>query len=359
MPLQPSPKLAEPDRGPLAEKAKQQMSGSAILAELYELQVRRKFYISVVNKQTNAAKALVRRALGWRYDSDEGSRTKMNGKAARIVASAIAGKEQREDDVIAFASLRADLAVIAQAIHPCANARHEIELAMQRSVRRLPIYEWAKEVKGLGERGLAVILAEAGDLSGYPKKGHLWKRLGLAPYKDKAYSTWRREGGLSADEWTDAGYSPRRRAEVFAVISEPLLKAQLIGKEKSGTKHGQAKGPYGEIYVRRREHLDEAHPDWTPKHCQMDALRVMTKILLRDLLREWKREKANNVVPDRAKPELPSSVTNGRTAIVAMSKMTSLGVPSARAVEKAMLQVPDKAAVLLPSDGADLHGGVG
>jgi hypothetical protein len=350
-----------------------------VLAKLYELQVRRKFYISVVNKQTNAAKALVRRALGWRYDSDEGSRTKMNGKAARIVAAAIAGKPQRQEDEIAFASLWDDLLVVAGSIEPCAEARHDIELAMERAVRGLPVYAWAKEVKGLGERGLAVILAEAGDLSGYPKKGHLWKRLGLAPFKGKACSTWRREGGLSAAEWVEAGYSAPRLAQIFAVISKPLLQAQLVSKEKSSTKHGQAKGPYGAIYVRRREHLDEAHPDWTPKHCQMDALRVMTQILLRDLLREWKatedhpgvanearvevssakRREAIPAVPTKARAWLPPGETDGRTAIRPVSERTIRRLPSARAVEKASNVVPEMANQALPSDGADLHEGVG
>ena len=58
---------------------------SAALDELAELQVRRKFYIGITNKQTNAAKALVRRYLGWHYDSDEGDREKLNAQAARVV----------------------------------------------------------------------------------------------------------------------------------------------------------------------------------------------------------------------------------------------------------------------------------
>src|SRR5690606_28745070 len=122
-------------------------------------------------------KALVRRALGWRYDEDEAARKKLNARAERIVAAALAGKEQAEGDAGIYAVLAYDLATVGVAIEPCVKARHEIELEMKRIVRSLPIFQWAKGVKGLGELGLAVILAEAGDLSGYPKKGHLWKRL--------------------------------------------------------------------------------------------------------------------------------------------------------------------------------------
>lgn len=270
--------IAEAGQAGCADKAVRSVPASALIDHLAELQVRRKFYIGVVNKQTNAVKALVRRALGWRYDEDEDDREKTNGRAARIVAAALAGKPQKPEDADVFGALAFDLATVAAAIEPCTKARHEIELEMKRVVRKLPVFEWAKDVKGLGELGLAVILAEAGDLSNYPKKGHLWKRLGLAPFEGKAYSTWRMKGGLTAEDWTEAGYSPRRRAEIYAVVSEPLFRANTV-----------AAGPYRAVYDRRRERTAEAHPDWTKAHSHMDALRVMTKYLLRDLWREWRR----------------------------------------------------------------------
>lgn len=293
-----------PDASPVAEIGRHAVAGqakggvpiSASIDQLAELQVRRKFWIGNVNKQTNAVKALVRRGLGWRYDEDEADREKVNGRAARIVAAALAGKDQKPEDQAVFSALASDLAAVATAIEPCAAARHEIELEMKRIVRKLPIFAWAKEVKGFGELGLAVVLAEAGDLSGYPKKGHLWKRLGLAPFEGKAYSTWRMKGGLTAEDWTEAGYSPRRRAEVYAVISEPLFRAQSV-----------AQGPYRAIYDRRREATAVAHPDWTKAHSHMDALRVITKILLRDLWQEWRR--AYVVVPSQASADEPAADT--------------------------------------------------
>lgn len=265
-----------------ADKAVSLVPVSASIDQLAELQVRRKFYIGTVNKQTNAIKALVRRGLGWRYDEEEGDREKVNGRAARIVAAAMSGKEQKPEDAEVFGALSFDLAVVSAAIEPCQKARHEIELDMKRTVRKLPIYVWAKSVHGLGELGLAVILAEAGDLSKYPKKGHLWKRLGLAPFEGQAYSTWRMKGGLNAEEWTEAGYSPRRRAEIYAVISEPLFRAQSV-----------ACGPYREAYDRRRELTAVTHPGWSKAHSHMDGLRIMTKLMIRDLWNEWNRLAAN------------------------------------------------------------------
>lgn len=272
---------------------------SPFVDHLAELQVRRKTYIAAVNKQTNAIKALVRRALGWRYDEEDGDREAVNKRASRIVTAALAGKDQKVEDEAVFAALAADLAVFAAAIDPMQKARHEVELEMKRLARKLPVFAWAREVKGLGELGLAVIIAEAGDLAKYPKKGHLWKRLGLAPHQGKAYSTWRTKGGLSAEDWTAAGYSPRRRAEVYAVISEPLFRAQSV-----------AAGPYRAIWERRREATSIAHPDWTKAHSHMDGLRVMTKYLIRDLWVAWRRVMAE--APDRAMPQLPAAEPNRR-----------------------------------------------
>lgn len=273
--------VAEMRRSIGADKASVAVPVSALIDQLAELQVRRKFWIGNVNKQTNAVKALVRRGLGWRYDEDEGARDKVNARAARIVAAALAGKEQKPEDAAIFGALASDLAAVSASIAPCAAARHEIELEMKRIARKLPAYPWAKEVKGLGELGLAVIIAEAGDLSSYPKKGHLWKRLGLAPLDGKAYSTWRMKGGLTAEDWTEAGYSPRRRAEIYAVISEPMFRAQSV-----------AQGPYRAIYDRRREATAINHPDWTKAHSHMDGLRIMTKYLIRDLWNAWKEQAA-------------------------------------------------------------------
>ena len=251
---------------------------SELIDLLAELQVRRKFYINAVNRQTNAAGALVRRALGWRTEASEDDRESVKGRAARIVAAALAGKPQKAADAEVAQAVAADLAIVAASIEPLLKVRGEVELQMKKATRRLPVHAWAKGVQGFGELGLAVIVGEAGDLARFPAKGHLWKRFGLAPHQGKAYSTWRSSGGLTSEDWIAAGYSPRRRAEMFAVIGDPLFRRQsMVG------------GPYRAVYDRRRAATAISHPDWTKAHSHADALRVMTKFLLRDLWREWRR----------------------------------------------------------------------
>ena len=76
-----------------------------------------------------------------------------------------------------------------------------------------------------------------------------------------------------------------------------LVNTQVESKEKSGTKHGKAKGPYGEAYVRRREHTDISHPDWTPMHGRMDAIRYVMKKFIRDLWIAWRKAEDKNFKP--------------------------------------------------------------
>lgn len=278
--------------------------------QLAELQVRRKFYIAAANRQANAAKALMRRYLGWRYDAEESERDKVNEAAARIVADALDGKVS--------GTAVPDLLVVRDTIEPMRQARATVEADMKRLVRTLPVHAWAKTVAGFGDLGVAVLLGEAGDLAGYPKKGHLWKRLGLAPFQGKAYSTWRREGGLTAEDWVAAGYSPRRRAEMFAVIAEPLLRHQTM-----------TAGPYRAIYDQRRAATAVTHPDWSKGHSHADAMRIMTKRLVRDAWVEYRRAKHD--APAMATKRLPA----GRRAVVEARESADQDLPAGTASESA------------------------
>lgn len=287
----------------------------ALCVQLAELQVRRKFYIGLINQQTNAAKALVRRGLGWAADGEDGTRAAINARAARIVSVALAGKDQKPEDESVAAALGADLLVVGGAIQPLEKARHAIELDITRAARKLPVAEWVEGVRGFGEKTLGVLIGETGNLSNYATPDKVWKRLGLAPHDGKAYSTWRRQGGLTAEEWMRAGYAPARLAQVFSCLSEPLLKSQT-----------PVMGPYRQRYDARRARTAETHPDWTKAHSHADALRVMTKKAVSDLWSEWRR--ADPIVqPDHP---LPAANLPPRGEPPAMSRLTSISaVPGA------------------------------
>ncbi|MDR3488734.1 MAG: hypothetical protein P4M05_28005 [Bradyrhizobium sp.] len=251
---------------------------SALCGKLAELQVSRKFYIATATKISNAAGALVRRMLGWAKDIPEKEQAAIKARATRILKSALSGKEPHADDAAIHTALAGDLLVVVSTLEPLEKRRRAVELEMAKTARQLAVAAWAKQVRGLGDLALGIIVGEAGDLSNYASVDRLWKRLGLAPYQGKALSTWAREGGLKAEDWVAAGCSRRRRAEIFACVGDPVFRHQtMIG------------GPYRIVYEKRRARTSETHPDWSKLRSNLDALRIMTKALIEDLWKAWRK----------------------------------------------------------------------
>lgn len=328
------------------------MTSSETLDQLAELQAVRKFWIKSKNRQSNSLGAFIRLSLGWTPDLGEAESNAIKARAERIINAALKDLPQREDDEQFAERYLATITAMGANINSMKSHVNNVELDMKKIARTLPVYEWAKGVRGFGELGLAVIVAEAGDLSNYPRKGHLWKRFGLAPLEGRAMSTWRMKGGLSADDWKAAGYSPRRRSEMYAVIADPLIKCD---------------GPYRDIYLRRladehRKALEEGLiPATTGKatveswekrglpalqlvkeidpnahrsagHIAYRANRYMTKILLRDLWREWNLREADKLLPERAELHGPTGEPNERKAITGMPSQASAALPSAHLI---------------------------
>jgi hypothetical protein len=147
----------------------------------------------------------------------------------------------------------------------------------------LPVHAWQKDVRGFGEVGLARIVAECGDLSGYAGPAKVWKRMGVAVIDGERQ---RKVTGAAA---LTHGYVPRRAAIMFN-IGESLLKTN--------------DGAYRETYLRRKLIEQEAHPEWLtektvdrvtgksvtahPKHYHNRARRYMVKLLLKDLWQSWR-----------------------------------------------------------------------
>lgn len=148
------------------------------------------------------------------------------------------------------------------------------EREMLRLVKTLPVYPWAKSVRGFGPLNLAVLIGETGDLSNYANPAKVWKRLGLAPFKGKMPSTWKSKGGLSSEEWTEVGYSPRRRSCMY-VLSECLVKLNQGGAYR--TKYDTAKAAK----------IALADDKWPKLRCHRHGMLLAVKELVLDLWLQW------------------------------------------------------------------------
>jgi len=244
----------------------------------------RRFAMGIQQVLDNKLGAFVRiNATDWHPTDDESERTKANKEVAVIIKAA---REGQGDPLIIGM-----VAVTDKAREPADAERAKHEKAMETLAKQLPVAAWVENIPGFGMLGLATIIAETGDLAMYSNVAKVWKRLGYAPYKDKAGSTWKRPkwrnaDALTAEEWTENPFSGRRYALIHT-IGVWLKNKQWVGAAKTEDGVGIPNGYYGTVYAARRAHTSITHPEWTKAHAHMDGLRVMMKQVLKDLYLEW------------------------------------------------------------------------
>jgi hypothetical protein len=245
----------------------------------------RRYALKIQSKIDRALESFVRiNATDWHYDASEKEREEFNKEVRKIIAEARKG--EGEARIIGLVQ-KTD-----RGREPFDSVREAAESEMEKLAKTLPVADWIKSVHGAGLLGLATIVGEAGDLSLYPNPAKLWKRLGFAPYDGLAGSSWKRDTwrprALTKDEWIANPFSGERYA-LMHQIAVWLVNAQWIAAKKTDDGVGKPKGPYGEIYGKRRAHTAKIHPEWTKQHGRMDGLRVTMKAFLKDLLLEWHR----------------------------------------------------------------------
>jgi hypothetical protein len=291
-----------------------------IVNELRQHQRTRVFAIKELTRGRNATLAFVRTFIGYSTTMPEGDRKAVVKRAERIVAAIEAGRPAPQDDAAVADAVAGVVLAAVRCREPMEALRTAAEKRMEKLARSLPVWgAWAESVRGLGAKGLAVIVAEAGDPIGdFRSLSGLHKRLGLALVGD------RRQGdpgpSATAEDWIAHGYSARRRAEMHAVVAEPLLKAQSARTDADTGEVLRDAGPYRALYDRKRAEYDarveatrdlpatvggRANPDrWTPLRAHQGAMRYMTKKLIRDLHAAWRRAAAE-AAPTTAREQSP------------------------------------------------------
>lgn len=188
--------------------------------------------------------------------------------------------------------------------------RKQEEKLMCLGVIGLPAFEsfW-RPVRGLGELGFAQLIAEAGCLYGWDEDGEfvgyqnwskVWRRFGLHVFGGKAYATWRSQGGLTANQWVEAGYSTRRRSLMFNIVDSLLrCKTNVYHQRYQAFKAREFEKAAAEglKVVPAKKIPKGKEADYRSlKHVDLRARRKVAKALLRDLWKVWRRE-ANLIMP--------------------------------------------------------------
>jgi hypothetical protein len=280
---------------------------NAICLKLADLQKIRRFCIISQSRCDRSMQAAIASCIG--NDALDGTpepdRKSIFRRAATIMAAVEAGKpfdpplppgDPRQERLDSFLPL---IKLSAASREVWDDKREQTEKDMRVLAKQLPVWPWVQEnAKGVGDLGLARLVGEAPLIGQYVTHERLWKRFGVAVV-----------GGERQQRRTDKveallhGFAPARRAELWSVGSDTLLRAQWRGaKEDPNTGEmldGTPIGPYGKVYRDRRAHTlpriaeTEAleyknREKWTPKRCDSDARRVMSKEFLRDLWHIWR-----------------------------------------------------------------------
>lgn len=270
--------------------------------------------------------SFVRFTLGWSPDLPDAEKKGIKAHAKAIAEGKGGGDADGFAEIVAASKASRE---------PWAKMEKAASKEMEAAAKRLDVWrEFGEATPGFGALSLAIIIGEAGPLSNYPKKGHLWKRMGVAVLDGV------RQGGLEKtapkDDWIEHGYNRQRRSRLFT-IGDALIKAA---------------GPYREIYLARkafeRERAEAAGLTVLPSakitnrnratamsdgHIHRRAQRYMEKRLLRDLWQAWNRCEANRIAPEKATGILPSIDPIEREAFRKVPSGASEGLLPARPYE--------------------------
>jgi hypothetical protein len=124
------------------------------------------------------------------------------------------------------------------------------------------MFEPLTNIRGVGPVMAARIISQI-DITKVSKVSALWKWAGLAVSDGKADRPKKGE---------KLSYNPRLKSTMF-LFSDVQIKTR---------------GPYREDYDRAKEQYQKSHPDKTPKHIHMMAMRKASKLFLSHLWTEWR-----------------------------------------------------------------------
>ena len=156
--------------------------------------------------------------------------------------------------------------------------RKAVEKELEKMAKRLPVWAWCADVRGVGPLLLAGIVGESGDIGSYKSVSALWKRMGLAVISGG------RQRRVTGAEALDHGYSPERRSLMWN-LGDCIVKAQ-VRKHPDDEEARIGIGELGTLYLERKAY--EAERVETKAHAHNRAKRYVEKRFLRGLYSAWR-----------------------------------------------------------------------
>lgn len=227
----------------------------------------------IKNKIANLVKEALIRQLNLTFEK--------NGDETRVTMIDV------EDYVYYLAKQSADIDMPTQFLDVViADRVKDVEKYMEEN---LPVYQWCKEVRGLGTKLAAKLLAGIGDIQRFPMPSSLWSYCGVGDAEKSKRQTGKQ-----------LSHSPKMRACLFN-IEESFIKANSQyrvtydkRKEETLTKHPEWHNlipcPVKNVDKNAPKTDENGNVTWNnmhPKHAHIDASRVMIKRFLAELYVAW------------------------------------------------------------------------
>lgn len=262
----------------LTKKQVDKVDVDAISRELQSLQRQRAVVLKSRIMQENRIRAIVAGTIGYSTTMTAAERTKKFTEAGALIKSVLA-----EETEHVLASV---IRVTMIGINAFEEEKDRLEKVMRVEAKKLPVATWVehRDQRGFGLLFLAIVIGETGNLALYANPAKVWRRLGCAPWtfnsKTQMGATWRggKQGKLPAEEWELFGYSPRRRS-ISYLVGKNLLMQNYID--------GEWTGPYRARYEEAKANIQETHPDYSARRCDLHGMLLATKLLLKNLWVRW------------------------------------------------------------------------
>lgn len=192
-----------------------------------------------------------------------------------------------EEDGFGLTEDHPDVARLVRIVDGLSGLEHEATLNLQRAMRKHPLGPWVKAQKGVGEKQAARLLAAIGDpywnyLHDRPRTvSELWAYCGLRPGQ-------RRKRGERSN------WSANAKMRAYLIADKVWQNCTRDGKpttELAGVGHARKAATEGRLHavecVRCGPSGKPAQPGtpWSDAHRHADALRIVSKRLLRELWR--------------------------------------------------------------------------
>ena len=241
---------------PLCEDPKQIQQ---FLVELKELEKRRRQVMKVQSTLRGQAGSLVFRCLGGYQEpgKDKATKKALSDRAANVVKAINAGDKcllkpkskkptkktikNSEQDVSAFDACEGFVLTQYASMMPQNKLRAYVERQSRNIVRSLPIWQhWAKDICGLGELGIAWMLANGGDAWRYPTNGKLNNRFcwGFVTDGNGGFVQQGKPEHGTPEEWIEHGFDKERKGQLKQFVIHLLWKPNRFTDYFQGKKAG-------------------------------------------------------------------------------------------------------------------------